>query len=74
MDDKPPKPMGDTPLERLRRWEASGGSWRLLALSSAGAELELCACTGEPMERMVTGDPELLAHLRAVGAEAWGEA
>jgi hypothetical protein len=55
--------MDDAPVERLRRWELSGGTWVVLHRSPTHAVVELCACTGEPMERLTSSDRELLDFL-----------
>jgi hypothetical protein len=51
-------------LEDLERWTLSGGHWRVVAISNEQAVVDLCACTGEPMERLTSDDPALIAHLR----------
>jgi hypothetical protein len=55
--------MAESPDSKLQRWELSGATWRVLRRSVDGAEVELCACTGEPMERLISGDPRLLDFL-----------
>jgi hypothetical protein len=35
----------------------------VLSLSDSVAELELCACTGEPVERVQLEDPAAIAQL-----------
>jgi hypothetical protein len=37
---------------------------RLLALTSDQASVQLCTCTGELMEQLVSDDPALLDYLR----------
>jgi hypothetical protein len=56
--------MTDTALDRVRQWELSGGTLRLLGLTLDRADVQLCACTGEPMERLVSDEPALLEYLR----------
>jgi hypothetical protein len=51
------------PLDDLERWTLSGGHWRLVDISNERAVVDLCACTGEPMERLEYDDPEVIAHL-----------
>ena len=57
--------MGVRPLtvEELERWELSGAGWRLVDLSDEHAVVDLCACTGEVVERRESDDPELIRHL-----------
>ncbi len=56
--------MTDSALDRIRQWELSGGSVRLLGLTSDQALVQLCTCTGEPMEQLVSHEPALLEYLR----------
>ncbi|MDN5571387.1 MAG: hypothetical protein L0G22_09075 [Propionibacteriaceae bacterium] len=37
----------------LRRWEASGATWRVADLTSDAVTVVLQACTGEEMDRFV---------------------
>ncbi|HEX8860539.1 MAG TPA: hypothetical protein VGC06_15900 [Actinomycetes bacterium] len=55
--------MAESPVEKLQRWERSGATWRVISRSVGSAEVELCTCTGEPMERLVSEDPRLLEFL-----------
>jgi hypothetical protein len=55
--------MAESPVEKLQRWELSGATWRVIRCSAGSAEVELCTCTGEPMERLVSEDPRLLDFL-----------
>ena len=57
--------MPESPIETLRRWEDSGAVWRTLHVSDAHAVVELCTCTGEPVDRLESGDVELIEFLRA---------
>jgi uncharacterized protein YeaO (DUF488 family) len=54
----------DAALARLQQWELSGGGVRVLGLTSDRAVVQLCTCTGEPMEQLVSDEPALLAYLR----------
>ena len=56
--------MAESPVEVLRRWEEHGAVWRALHVSDEHAVVELCTCTGEPVERLESGDPELVRYLR----------
>ena len=47
----------------LRRWESGGGTWRTVHLGADAAEVELCACTGEAMERVRGTGWALLGYL-----------
>jgi hypothetical protein len=56
--------MGETPIELLRRWEDHGAVWRAVHVSDERAIVDLCACTGEPVDRLESSDPELIRFLR----------
>lgn len=56
--------MAESPIQTLRRWEDFGAQWRVVELSDDRAVVDLCACTGEPVDRMESGEPELIAYLR----------
>jgi hypothetical protein len=51
-------------IDVLERWVLFGAQWRIVELSSERAVVDLCACTGEPVERMESDDPTLISHLR----------
>lgn len=55
----------DGPVETLERWERFGGHWRVLELTDRHAAVELCACTGERIDRLESGDAALIAYLRS---------
>lgn len=48
----------------LERWVLSGAHWRLVDISAERAVVDLCACTGEPMQRLSTADPAVIGYLR----------
>ena len=52
-------------VRELEDWELHGATWRALELTDERAVVELCSCSGEPMD-LVEGDaPELLEFVRA---------
>lgn len=51
-------------LENLENWTLSGGRWQIVSLSNERAVVDLCTCTGEPMERLESDDPSVIAYLR----------
>lgn len=51
-------------IDDLERWVLSGAHWRIVELSDARAVVELCACTGEPMELVESGDPTVIEYVR----------
>lgn len=53
-----------TPLEQLRRWEDSGGTWTVLSRTDQRAVVALLRCDGgEIVDRLESDDAALLAHL-----------
>jgi hypothetical protein len=56
--------MAENDTDVLRRWEDHGATWRVLHVSDAKAIVSLCACTGEPVDRLESSDPELIAFVR----------
>jgi rifampin ADP-ribosylating transferase len=51
-------------VERLQRWERSGGIWRVMGRTPDGTlAVELETCSGEPMEQFTSADPELVAYV-----------
>jgi hypothetical protein len=51
-------------LARLRRWEESGATWRVLVRTPESVEVALLSCdAGEEMERLRSTDPDLLDHI-----------
>jgi hypothetical protein len=56
--------MAEDPVEVLRRWEDHGAIWRVESLTEERAVVQMCACTGEPVDRLEPGDPALIAFLR----------
>jgi hypothetical protein len=53
----------DDPIAVLERWEEHGAVWRTWELRPDGAVVQLCSCTGEPMDELRSDDPELLRYL-----------
>lgn len=53
-------------LDDLERWVLFGAQWRVVELSEERGVVDLCACTGELVERRESDDPGLIAHLRSV--------
>lgn len=51
----------------LERWHEGGATWRALRVSDEEAVIELCTCTGEPVDVLAGRDPELVAFVRAHG-------
>ena len=63
MTEASQSPASESPAEVIRRWEASGGHWRVLARSDVTVEVGLFSCdAGEEMHR-VSGPTAELAVL-----------
>jgi hypothetical protein len=48
----------------LQRWEDHGAVWRAVHVSDEHAIVDLCECTGQPVDRLESSDPELIRFLR----------
>jgi hypothetical protein len=51
-------------IDDLDRWTTSGAHWRVVDISSQRVVVDLCACTGEPMERVESENPAVIGYLR----------
>jgi hypothetical protein len=56
-------------IDDLERWAASGAQWRVVTLSPSHAVVDLCACTGEAMERAQSDDPAVIEYLTAARSD-----
>jgi hypothetical protein len=54
----------EAPVAVLERWVHNGATWRAVHVSDAKAIVDLCTCSGEPVDRLESGDPELIAYVR----------
>jgi hypothetical protein len=52
-------------VEYLEEWEGHGAVWRAVEVSDEVAVIDLCSCTGEPMDRVQSDQPELIEYVRA---------
>jgi hypothetical protein len=53
-------------LARLRRWEESGATWRVLVRTPESVEIALLTCdAGEEVDRLRSGDRAVLDHVAA---------
>jgi hypothetical protein len=59
--------MEESPVQVLERWEHHGARWRVAAIGPGRAVVDLLTCTGEPVDRIESGDPDLLAWLSERG-------
>jgi hypothetical protein len=56
--------MAEAPVDVLKRWEDHGAVWRAVSVSDERAVIDLCTCTGEPVDRLESDDPELIRFVR----------
>jgi hypothetical protein len=56
-------------IDDLERWVLSDAQWRVIDTSSEHAVVDMCSCTGEPMERAESDDPAVIAYLRTAPSE-----
>jgi hypothetical protein len=56
--------MAESPVEIVTRWEDHGAQWRTVQVSDERVVIDLCTCTGEPVERLDSSDPELIRLAR----------
>jgi hypothetical protein len=59
----------DLTVDELENWLLFGAHWRMLDISRSGAEVEFCTCTGEPLERRRTRNPQVIEYLRTAHPE-----
>jgi hypothetical protein len=52
-------------IDELNDWERSGAVWRPVEIYPRRAVVDLCACTGELMERVEGEDPAFIEFVRA---------
>jgi hypothetical protein len=50
-------------IDALERWVLFGAQWRIVEFSSERAVVDLCPCTGEPVERLESDDPALISSV-----------
>jgi hypothetical protein len=50
-------------LPQLEDWELHGATWRTVELGEERVVLDLCSCSGEPMDRVESKDPELIQYV-----------
>ncbi|KAA1424328.1 hypothetical protein [Nocardioides antri] len=63
-------PSADVP-EVLSRWEATGGSWRVVGRSAERVTVALCSCEDQEMDRVEVTDPDF-ARRSQLGDEPAG--
>ncbi len=56
-------------IDDLEAWVLSGAHWRVVDISDRRAVVDMCACTGEAMERVESADPAMIGYLRTAHPE-----
>ena len=56
-------------IDSLERWAQSGAHWRVVDICAERVTVDLCACTGEPMQRLSSKDPAVIGYLRTARSE-----
>jgi hypothetical protein len=56
-------------IAELERWVLFGADWQLVRLSDGHAVVDMCACTGELVERRESRDHALISYLRSAQPE-----
>jgi hypothetical protein len=57
----------ENPIDVLQRWEEGGAVWRAVAVGDEHVSIDLCACTGEPVDRLDSDDAQLIDYVRSRG-------
>jgi hypothetical protein len=52
-------------IKDLENWEQHGAVWRAVEVSERRAVVDLCSCSGEPMDRVDSDEPEFIEFVRA---------
>jgi hypothetical protein len=52
-------------IAELEDWELHGAMWRALSVTDERAVVELCSCSGEPMDVVAGESRELIEFVRA---------
>lgn len=56
-------------IQTLEDWVRAGAHWRVLHHGEHRTVVELQQCTGEPVERLESDDPLVIAYLEGVGSD-----
>jgi hypothetical protein len=51
-------------VDYLKDWELHGATWRAVEVSDERAVIELCSCSGEPMDLVQGDDARLIEYVR----------
>ena len=56
-------------VAELERWELHGAIWRALEVTDRRAVVELCSCTGEPVDVAESDSPAVIEFVRERDAD-----
>jgi hypothetical protein len=56
--------MRTSTVAELEDWEQGGAVWQPLEVTPERAIVDLCSCSGEPMDRVQSQDPEFIEFVR----------
>jgi hypothetical protein len=56
-------------IEHLERWALSGAHWHLVEITNHHGVVQFCECTGQPVERLQSEDPQVIAYLRTARSD-----
>ncbi len=48
----------------LQRWEEHGATWRTIEITDQRVLVELCTCSGEPVDLRASEAAEVIAYVR----------
>jgi hypothetical protein len=51
-------------IAELRDWEQSGAVWQAVEVTPERAVVDLCTCSGEPMDRVQSEDPRFIEFVQ----------
>ena len=57
--------MRQATIKELQDWETGGAVWRPVTITDERAVIDLCSCTGEPMDRVETDEPDVIEFVRS---------
>jgi hypothetical protein len=60
---------GAITVEDLNRWVLSGAHWHVVDITNQRVVVDLCACTGELVERRQSNDPAVIGYLRTARSD-----
>ncbi|HEY2160187.1 MAG TPA: hypothetical protein VGH24_02685 [Solirubrobacteraceae bacterium] len=51
-------------VSELQDWEQGGAVWQPVEITAEEAVVDLCSCSGEPMDRVRGDEPEFIEFVR----------